>query len=65
MLFEPSQFSMKKTSSTTSSKQLTQWYKIEVKNKDQQVLVAEGIKGKDVAQALLDNIIKKAFPQRY
>ena len=65
MLFDPSQFSIKQTSSTTSEKELTQWYKVEVNNKDKKVLIAEGIKGKEVAEALKDNIIEEAFPQRF
>jgi len=65
MLFNPSQFSIKQTSSTTSEKELTQWYKVEVNNKDKKVLIAEGIKGKEVAEALKDRIIEEAFPQRF
>lgn len=65
MLFNPEQFSIKKTSSSSTNTQLTEWYKVEVKNKDKQVLIAEGVKGKDVAQALMNNIIEKAFPRRY
>ena len=66
MLFDPTQFSMKKTSSTTTNNsELTEWYKVQVKNQDKQVLIAEGVKGKEVAQALMDNIIKKTFPQRF
>ena len=60
-LIEPSQFSIKRTSSTTSNKELTEWYKIEVKSNEKKVLIAESIKGKEVTQALLDSIIEKAF----
>lgn len=65
MLFDPSQFSVKKTSTTTSNKQISEWYKVVVKNNDKYVLIAEAIKGKDVAQALKDNLINKAFAQRF
>lgn len=65
MLFDPSQFSLKQTSSTTTNKDLTRWFKVEVKNDEKQVLIAEAIKGKEVAQALMDKIIEKTFPQRY
>ena len=65
MLFDPSQFSIKETSSTSSHKELTKYYKVEVENKGTKVLVAEGIKGKKVAQAVMDGIIEKAFPERF
>ena len=65
MLFNPEQFSIKKTSSSSSNTKVTEWYKVEVKNKDKQVLIAEGIEGKDVAQALMNNIIEQAFPKRF
>ena len=65
MLFDPSQFSIKETSSAQGQKRLTQYFKVQVKDKEKQVLVAEGIKGRDVAEALMNGIIEKAFPMRY
>jgi len=65
MLFDPSQFTIKKTSSTSTNKNLTEYFKVQVKDKEKQVLVAEGIKGKDVAQALMNGIIEQAFPMRF
>ena len=65
MLFNPDQFTIKKTSSSSNNKKLNEYYKVQVKNKEKQVLVAQGIKDKDVAQAVMDGIIEKTFPQRY
>jgi len=65
MLFDPSQFTIKKTSSTSTNKNLMEYFKVQVKDKEKQVLVAEGIKGKDVAEALMNGIIEQAFPMRF
>ena len=65
MLFEPSQFSIKKTSSSSDRKTLNEYYKVEVKDKDKKILLAEGIKGKDLSEAIMNDIIEKAFPERY
>ena len=64
-LFDPSQFSIKKTSSSSNAKNLVEYYKAQVKDDDRQVLIVEGIKGKDVAQVVLESIIEKAFPNRF
>ena len=43
----------------------TQWYKVEVKNKDKKVLVAEAINGEETAQAFMNSIIENVFPRRF
>ena len=65
MLFDPSQFSVEETSSSSNNKDLIEYYKVQVKDNDKQVLVAEGIKGKGVAEAVMNGIIEKAFPERF
>ena len=65
ILFEPSQFSIEKTILFSSGKTLAYWYKLEVNNKDKKVLVAEAINGEETAQAFMNNIIEKVFPQRF
>jgi len=63
-LFDPTQFSIKKTTSQTSGQTLTQYYAIYVENKGKQVKVAEGVSGEETVEAVLDKIIKSAFPSR-
>ena len=65
ILFEPSQFSIEKTMLLANGKTPTQWYKVEVNNKDKKVLVAEAINGEETAQAFMNSIIENAFPQRF
>ena len=64
MLFEPSQFSIKKTSSSQNGSNLTEYYAVKIDNQGSNVLVVEGIKGKEVATEVMRKIIKKAFPSR-
>jgi len=64
-LYAPSQFSTQKTISTASGKKLISWYKIEVNNQGEKVLIAEAIGGEDVAQAFMNGIINKVLPHRF
>ena len=63
-LFEPSQLSTKKTHSVTYGKKLTKYYSILINNDGKKVTIAEDIKGKNVADLLLERITKQIFPSR-
>lgn len=63
-LFDPKQFSIKKTSSTTSGSKQTEYFALYIDNNGKKTKVAEGVEGRRVADALLEKIIQQAFPNR-
>ena len=64
-LFDPTQLTSKKTSSMTYGKKLTEYFSIVINNNGQKVKIVEGIKGRKVADLLLEILTKDFFPQRH
>ena len=56
-----SQFSLKMLSTSSVRDEYTQYYAIEVWAAGKSTIIAEGIKGKELAQAVMDDLIKKVF----
>ena len=65
MLLEPSQLTIKKSSTTTSGSKRTEYYVVNIDNNGKKVVLAEAIEGKDVAQAVKEEIIERAFSSRF
>ena len=65
MLLEPTQFSIKKTSSSSSGSKVTEYYAVNIDNNGKKVLLVEAIKGKEVAEAVKNDIIERTFLTRY
>jgi len=63
-LFDPKQFSIKKTSTQTQGNNHTEFFSIYVESKGKKLKLAEAISGREAADALLEKIIKEAFPNR-
>jgi len=60
-IIDPSQFTIKKSSTIEEKKKLIDCYNIEIRDKGGKVIIVEGIRGKDAADAVLNEIIEKVF----
>ena len=60
-IIDPSQFTIKKSSTIEEKKKLIDCYNIEIRDKGGKVIIVEGIRGKDAADAVLNEIIENVF----
>ncbi|MEM7359092.1 MAG: DUF3592 domain-containing protein [Pseudomonadota bacterium] len=63
-LFNPDQFSIKLSSSSTSGRKRTEYYSVLIDNSGKKVKIAEGVTGRDTAEVLVEKIVEEAFPNR-